>query len=295
MSSTWSTARGGFLLQPADRESPFLSQATVSPATEPAMPPPQTEDILGSDELLGRPFEFEGLLDRAGDLLAKVVLDYLTRERARWQQIRQEAVRIAQQEYAAWGRGTLVENDSARRADLLKYWKPTGMTYTGPDVWQNSWSAAFISWVLQEAGAGSAFPASFRHSRYVHWAIQNAHRSRVDPIVGYRVDKFTPRPGDLLSYWTHSKYTYEDFAAATQPPQQNMHTDLVTYVASTHVLAIGGNKPPQPGTRCPLGHNSCTVNEVRYDLDAARHLEPLKFTPGNPRGWVAVIRIGWAP
>lgn len=66
-------------------------------------------------------------------------------------------------------------------ATLQEYYRTgVGITVTASDLqsssWQagHPWSAVFISWVMRQAGAGSAFAYSTAHREYVGAAKRNA-------------------------------------------------------------------------------------------------------------------------
>jgi hypothetical protein len=78
------------------------------------------------------------------------------------QAFRQKIVRLANQELARWGNGAIKETDPRIRRALQDYWKTgAGVSYSdaqlGDPAFQekNPWSAAFISWLMKTAGAGT--------------------------------------------------------------------------------------------------------------------------------------------
>ena len=78
------------------------------------------------------------------------------------QAFRQRIVRLANQELARWGNGAIKETDPRIRRALQDYWKTgAGVSYSdaqlGDPAFQekNPWSAAFISWLMKTAGAGT--------------------------------------------------------------------------------------------------------------------------------------------
>ncbi len=250
----------------------------------------------------GRPAPGEPLLATWSDMRETLVRPLL------WGHIRTEARRIALAEWDWWRRGRRVENEPGDLQDrLTDYWGATPHVPVGPAVWQESWSAAFISWVLRQAGAGTNFRYHNAHRVYVHWAIRNAvdgtaHPVKAFPVVG--ANRVAPRVGDLVCTWRgNQQTTYAELAGLAQPPQRALHCDLVTDVAPPQdpdrIWVVGGNKAPAAGVVCPVnpapdgcaaadaaaGRCGCTVNRARHRLGADGFLAP------SPR-WVSIVRLG---
>jgi Uncharacterized protein conserved in bacteria (DUF2272)/Penicillin-insensitive murein endopeptidase len=225
-----------------------------------------------------------------------------------WGQVRVSAVERARSEWQRWRQGTLVENHADAQGWLHDYWAATPHMPTGP-LWHESWSAAFISFLLREAGAGTSFRYHNAHRVYVHWAIRNATHDPTNVIKAFPVtgaDRIKPRVGDLVCTWRGRPVTYAGLAAMAQPPAPGqpgraLHCDIVTEVARDHIKVVGGNKQPTPPAVCPVNplpppdgctaaqaaarRCGCTVNRARHPLDADG------FLAANPR-WVAIVRIG---
>jgi hypothetical protein len=101
-----------------------------------------------------------------------------------------------------------------------------------------AWSAAFVSWVLCEAGAeGYNFPRRANHSEYI-----SALRSNTNGEAWYHVRSASEvgpiNPGDLICY-ARTAVLDSQFAAGTYLG----HCDIVVHVDfdRKNVLAIGGN------------------------------------------------------
>jgi len=233
-----------------------------------------------------------------------------------WGKIRTEVKRFALGEWQWWGQGTRLEDADAVQDRLIQYWAATPRMPTGGAIWQESWSAAFVSWILREAGVRAPFPFNNAHRVYVHWtirrAIDKAHRIQGfpaqrptpgEPPLPAGINPVKPREGDLVCTWRgRQATTYAELAGmANPPPGRALHCDMVTDVGADHIWVVGGNKRPARGLPCPLnplpypdGCNQqqqaahdcgCTVNRARHPLTADGFLVP------NPR-WVAVVRIG---
>ena len=226
-----------------------------------------------------------------------------------WGHIRTEARRIGLAEWEWWRRGRRVEDEPGVQGRLTDYWAVTPHMPVGAAIWQESWSAAFISWVLHEAGTGTNFRYDNAHRVFVHWAIRNAvdrtaHPVTAHPVVG--ADRIAPRVGDLVCTWRGTvQTTYAELAGMAQPPHRALHCDLVTDVAPPHdpghIWVVGGNKTPAAGVICPVNPmpppNGCTAAEAANrecgcTVNRARHrLAPDGFLAPNRR-WVAIVRLG---
>lgn len=123
---------------------------------------------------------------------------------------------------------------------LVAYWKSVDKLFTSSDM-QNSaihasypWSAAFISYLFQKAGSGTRFPYSASHSGYFQVAKNNRDNPNAS-LVGYRVNEYAPKVGDLIVFSRESGKGYDStghFAA---------HGELVIKVGEGYVETVGGN------------------------------------------------------
>ncbi len=157
-----------------------------------------------------------------------------------------DLVQVATQEWDFFGRTTIVNGSITNRGfseidegywqRVGDYWlEGTGTNKTGLDRdW--AWSAAFISWVMKEAGAGANFVYSIRHSDYITEAIANRKAGQTNaPFVGYRLDEVAPEVGDLVCY---ARETWVNYDTTGNYPS---HCDIVTAVRSSQIDVIGGN------------------------------------------------------
>jgi hypothetical protein len=151
--------------------------------------------------------------------------------------------RTAVREWERWGRGSIQEDSPAMRATLRDYWQAGAginpdTAWNDPQWWSNfPWSAAYISWVARNAGAGNAFSYSGAHSKYIVAAKQNRLQNNANPFKAYRITEVQPRIGDLIcTSRASSGATYDNirYPMAT-------HCDVVTDVRPGQVVSIGGN------------------------------------------------------
>lgn len=183
--------------------------------------------------------------------------------------LRQRIAALANREWLKWGRGTRKETDPALRPTLQAYWSATpGGVPRVPNWWTaKPWSAAFISWVMRQAGAGNAFKRSGGHSYYIAAAKQNRISNSSNPIKAYRVSEASPRVGDLVCRArAGSGATYDNIRGG-----MSTHCDFVTAVRPGAIEVIGGNVS-----------NSVGKKTIRTNA-AGRIVKP---------GFFAVIRVG---
>jgi hypothetical protein len=101
-----------------------------------------------------------------------------------------------------------------------------------------AWSAAFVSYVMRMAGAGTGFPYSSNHHTYIHAAL------RRDPglvIAAERPEVYAPQPGDLICTGREDAAGLT-FDTAPKVPAFKAHCDIVVSTGGPDGLeAIGGN------------------------------------------------------
>jgi peptidoglycan hydrolase-like protein with peptidoglycan-binding domain len=202
------------------------------------------------------------------------------------QAFRQKIVRLANQELARWGGGTIKETDSRVRQALQDYWKTgTGNNYSeaqlGDPSFQNDhpWSAAFISWVMRTAGAGSAFKYSSAHSTYTRWAKDNRVANGTNPFKAYRVSELAPQVGDIVcKRRAGSGATYENIR-----PGMKTHCDIVTEVRPGRLVTIGGNVSNSVAQTAPRTDTRGFLSDPNYfaviRIDGARPSVPIAPVP----------------
>jgi hypothetical protein len=122
--------------------------------------------------------------------------------------------------------------------------------WTGPDGigsrWIAPWSAAFISWVMCEAGLGDAsqFQRAIAHHVYIDQAIRARDgKAPQAAFVAYDAGEKAIEPGDLLC--TSRRPVYKNLAQRRGQMGEGArtHCDVVVKVdePGNRVFAIGGN------------------------------------------------------
>lgn len=174
---------------------------------------------------------------------------------------RENAVAIALREWRAWG---MQVNDAPPGPDLpldVRSDRQAGMWQRVGDYWwigqdagsQSSawsgkygdggreyrtappaWSAAFISYLMRSAGAGSRFPYSPLHATYINAAANGNAAVSAQPPETYPV-----QPGDLICYGRRGaqRLRFSDLPTSSFFG----HCDIVVGAIANELTVIGGN------------------------------------------------------
>lgn len=112
----------------------------------------------------------------------------------------------------------------------------TGTEFAAGDDGRYAWSAAFVSYVMRVAGAGSGFPYAAAHAAYINAAV----RGRGGVLAAERPEAYAPAPGDLIctGRGTARDLTFDDLPTDGDFPG---HCDIVVAQADGIVSVIGGN------------------------------------------------------
>jgi hypothetical protein len=158
-------------------------------------------------------------------------------------------------------RSRLPADEAARvAASIAGYWAvtPEGSwivgrqndEWTGPDGiaarWNAPWSAAFISWVMCEAGLGApeTFTRAVAHHAYIDQAIRARDgRSARAAFVAYDIGESPIAPGDLLCSSRRPVYRTLADRRRQMGVGARTHCDIVVKIDETmeRILVIGGN------------------------------------------------------
>ena len=112
--------------------------------------------------------------------------------------------------------------------------------------WRSPWSAAFISWVMCEAGLGDndRFRRAIAHRSYIDQAIRARDgQAPQAAFVAYDLGERAVEPGDLLCAARRPMYRNIAERRRQLGVGANSHCDIVVEVdeAGGRILAIGGN------------------------------------------------------
>lgn len=241
------------------------------------------------------------------EIIIRAFCTYLTQQRQHWENVKQEIVRIATEEFqVTWNGGTRSENDQAMHPRITAYWRQGAWEGAAVQVnIQAYWSAVFIAWVINQAGGGDRFSkvhdeANYRiqpqppgnvaggfrpvaHWRYLAPAIINRNmQSHINPFWAFEIDQVTPQRGDIV-------IRSRGVPAATFADHQGRetHADIIVEVNNNpgNIVVIGGNAS---GPNC-LPQHGCTVNRRTYPLNANGFVDP-EGAQGADR-WFAIVRI----
>jgi hypothetical protein len=122
------------------------------------------------------------------------------------------------------------------------YWYAAGGQ---PARWAAPWSAAFMSWVMCQAGLGDPrqFHRSIAHRDYIDQAI--LARDRQDPFAAYYAYDLGEQmiePGDLLcDSMVPARYENIEERRRDIGRPAPAHCDLVVKVAADRIVVVGGN------------------------------------------------------
>lgn len=178
---------------------------------------------------------------------------------------RERMIRIAEAEWADWGRLTpetvpvAAEGSRDNFPRVLAYWRALDPGADGgaiarnrrrfsagtTGVWEEpAWSAAFISFILRAAGIDAReFPPAPAHATYVDALIADAAEfpDRA-PFIPHSPDAYGPALGDLICADRSSRpIAHWRDRAADAGRFRPMHCDIIVANVAGGVEAVGGN------------------------------------------------------
>jgi hypothetical protein len=139
------------------------------------------------------------------------------------------------------------EGDPGQWQRVLTYWRQglqNSSVQDRADVTSRDhpWSAAFIAYVMRQAGAGDQFPYAASHSGSIKEAIYNRKNSIKNVnLIGHRVTDYAPRPGDLLCAtrsWATGQVNYDNAERFDFFPSR---CELVVNTTDGQIVTIGGD------------------------------------------------------
>ena len=158
-----------------------------------------------------------------------------------------------------------------------------------------AWSAAFISYVMRIAGAGSHFPYSASHSTYINAA---ANRDKKYTIQAEDPATYAPVPGDLICLGRASSrgMVFADLPAGDFPSHCDIVVDKTPSPQSWgEGRGEGESNVPDGGTLTVIGGNVDDAVTMKHVPVGPTGL--LVDEGGNPLdsryAWFVVIRVGY--
>lgn len=146
------------------------------------------------------------------------------------------AADIARQELVFFQNGALKEYQHGAVQRVGDYWKSLGRSDLDGTDSNAFWSAAFISWVMKQAGAGDSFKYSALHSNYIADAVSSRKsRDSNAAFYAYTLDEYSPQVGDLVGIPRGSGVTFDS------PAGYKSHADIVVAVRPGEIDLVGGN------------------------------------------------------
>jgi hypothetical protein len=203
--------------------------------------------------------------------------------------IKRAIIARAQGEWEFFGRQTVVlrgteesiphvgawEDDGRVYSDRVNaYWRAVGKPGLDGMDCRDPWSAAFVSWVMENA----AVPMSQFQPAGAHWVYmadiidQSPYPGRW--FIPRRIQDYSPEPGDLIcaSRGFTRPETFNGYTSPSMLAGYNTHCDLVVAKSGQTLDAIGGNV-----------RNS--VSRTSVELDGEGHLKPVPRRP-----WLMVVQ-----
>lgn len=129
------------------------------------------------------------------------------------------------------------ETDDPQWRRVGTYWRNgVHLPWTGKDT-DEAWSAAFISWVMREAGLAHRFVYSEWHAHYINKSIEARRDGDTEfAFWGYRLDERAPQVGDMVCYVRQDDVNFDE-----RPETYKSHADIVVAVRPGEIDVIGGN------------------------------------------------------
>jgi hypothetical protein len=142
------------------------------------------------------------------------------------------------EQWIRFKRGSGKENQQPFAGYVGQMWQSIGIQNRDGTDQQFPWSAAFISFVVRNAGGYNEFLFSAQHSKYVNQAIQKRLNNQDHPFWGFRISEHKVQPGDMVCRWRTNQI---DFNLASSNDDYPSHCDIVIAVEKDFVFTLGGN------------------------------------------------------
>ena len=187
---------------------------------------------------------------------------------------KQRIIKIADQEWDFFGRQTIRMDESGESIPHVGHWEDDGDPWSSRVNWywrsvgkagldgfdcKEPWSAAFISWVMQQAGLSRGqFPGSDAHWNYINYFVGRSGEPN-GAFASHAISEYPPKPGDLICATRGSHGfipVYGEDPAAVLRGHSKLHCDIVVEKRGITLQSIGGNvRNSVSKTQLALGPN----------------------------------------
>jgi len=115
-----------------------------------------------------------------------------------------------------------------------------GREFPASKDYRFAWSAAFVSYVMRSAGAGTRFPYATSHHTFINIARQmSLGTTQGWALTAERPDAYAPQPGDLVCFsHTRTPLRFTDIPRRWAFPA---HCDIVVANQAMVMTVVGGN------------------------------------------------------
>ena len=164
--------------------------------------------------------------------------------------------RIAQNEWLYFGKQKVVideneesiphvgiweDDDYSHSNRINEYWRAAGNSRLSGKDCKQPWSAAFISWIMQEAGVPEyLFPPAGAHRSYLNHILANAHHPGA-VLVPHTIHEYKPKPGDLICANRGKNTPTKIIEVLPDSLNAKLHCDIVVETKGQTLQVIGGN------------------------------------------------------
>ena len=134
------------------------------------------------------------------------------------------------------------EDDNYSHSDRVnQYWRAVGKYRLSGNDCKEPWSAAFISWVMQEAGVPQyLFPPAIAHRSYLNHFLADANNPDA-VFIPHTIQEYKPRSGDLICANRGKGTPTEEIDDIPDILNPRLHCDIVVETQGQTLQAIGGN------------------------------------------------------
>ena len=145
---------------------------------------------------------------------------------------------LANKEFNKWNKNgvKIKEGSNDTIQDLRNYWLIGAKVKQTDSYYINeAWSAAFISYLMRQAGAENDFQYNSSHSVYIREAIKNRKTNNSKKFKAYKPNETVVNVGDLVCYPRQSGVNYDTTSA------YKSHCDLIVSINDNTAVGMGGN------------------------------------------------------